>query len=117
MFILELEEDYGYDDYQKTNLVVSNDRDKLELLAKKLKSDLIEMYNKSSAFTEYLNKKYKPNRYYNIVKERMQEEENLEKELKSNYEDVIKYELYDLHRNMTHCGKYISFSVEEIDYI
>lgn len=111
MYIIEMNEDAGYEGFFTTSIVVSNNKEKLDCLAITLKHNLIHISEQMKNFRNYLDNKYQSLRIKCVrTPEEVMELNNYEEQLNYNYPEISKYNLF----NYWYTFSEIDFIVKEI---
>lgn len=94
MYLLEMVQDCGYEGTYTTSIVVSLDKQKLDILATTLKHNLVHVSERMNNFRSYLDDKYSSLRFKcQRTDEEIIELNSFQEDLKQQYPDISKYNL------------------------
>lgn len=114
MYLLEMIECVDYEGTYTTSIVVSSDKQKLDILATTLKHDLFHVSERMNNFRSYLDDKYSSLRFKcQRTDDEIIELNSFQEDLKQQYHDVLKYDLFGSWFSVSD----IEFEVKEIDLI
>lgn len=114
MYLLEMVEYKGYEGTYTTSIVVSTDKEKLDVLVTTLKHNLIHISERMNNFRSYLNDKYCSIRINcKRTDDEIIELNSFQEELNQQYPDISKYNLFYCWFSISD----IEFEVKEIDFI